>query len=156
MRAEYINPFVNSVYNTMETMLGIKPVRLDIEITDESSIKGDVSGIIGFADKKIFGVVALSFPEKTVLSIYQKMMGERVARINAEVQDIVGELANIVAGGAKKELSHMGFSFHISIPTVVVGKSHKLGHRFGTPLVVVPFKLNKDIFTMEVGMKTKE
>jgi len=62
-------------------------------------------------------------------------------------------LANIVAGRAKKDLSEDGLSFHISIPTVVVGKNHSLGHKVDIPAVVVPFNIGKNTFTMEVSMK---
>ncbi len=137
----------------METMLGVKPKRLDLRIENESVIQGDVSGIIGFAEKDVMGAVALSFPENTAIYIYKKVTGDTLNRISMEVQDIVGELANIVAGGAKKEFSEMGHSFMISIPTVVVGRNHTLGHKFGVPLVIVPFEMGKYKFSMEVSMK---
>ena len=155
MDVKYINPFINSVDHTMLTMLGIAPHRLAPFLKEHNHGQGDVSGIIGFASQEIVGSVALTFPELTALNVYQLMMGEVVNTINEEVQDTVGELANIIAGGAKEELSGLGISYHISIPTVVVGKNHTITHKGGTPVVAIPFKLDKDSFYMEISMKMK-
>ena len=156
MNVEYINPFIEAVFNTMKTMLGVKPERLTPVIKDNPLTQGDVSGIIGFASKNVSGAVALSFPTDTALKVYQLMMGEPVSQINSDVQDVVGELANIVAGGAKKLFSDAGFSFHISIPTIVVGRNHIITHKLDVPVVIVPFKLGSSPFSMEITMKIDE
>jgi chemotaxis protein CheX len=156
MDVKYINPFINSVVNTMETMLGISPQRMAPFLKDTNHANGDVSGIIGFASQEVIGSVAITFPTATALNVYQKMMGEVLSSLNEEVQDTVGELANIVAGGAKGEFAGIGISYHISIPTVVVGKNHTITHKGGTPVVAIPFKLEKDPFFMEISMKLKQ
>jgi len=153
MDVKYINPFISSLTNTMETMMGVTVEMQPIFLKSEKLTHGDVSGIIGFGGKDISGSVVLSFPTITALRVYEKMMGEPAPRINSDVQDIIGELANIVAGGAKKDFSEEGLSFHISIPMVVAGKNHVLGHKSDIPTVVIPFRLGKNIFTMEVSMK---
>ncbi len=154
MDVKYINPFINASVHTIQTMLGLTPERQNAFIKDDATAQGDVSGIIGFADKNISGSVALSFPTATALKIYELMMGEKVSRINSDVQDSVGELANIVTGTAKSEFSSLNVTFHISIPTVVVGKNHRITHKVGTPVVVIPFKLDDELeFTLEISMK---
>jgi chemotaxis protein CheX len=156
MDVKYINPFINSVYKTMETMLGVSPQRLDPFVKDHNNAQGDISGIIGFASQEVVGSVALTFPTTTALRVYQLMMGEVISSLNEEIQDTVGELANIIAGGAKEELSGLGLSYHLSIPTVVVGKNHTITHKGSTPVVGIPFKLEKDLFLMEISMKVKK
>ena len=153
MDVKYINPFINSVVHTMETMLGSSPDRLDPFIKDNGNAQGDVSGIIGFTSREIVGCIALTFPAKTAQKFYEIMIGEPTPRINEEVQDTVGELANIVAGGAKEEFSDLGISYHISIPTIVSGKNHRISHKDGVLVVVIPFKLQGYPFYMEVSMK---
>jgi chemotaxis protein CheX len=156
MDVKYINPFINSVVNTMETMLGISPQRLTPFLKDTNHANGDVSGIIGFSSQEVIGSVAITFPSTTALNVYQKMLGEALSTVNEEVQSTVGELANIIAGGAKEELGGIGIAYSISIPTVVVGKNHTITHKGGTPVVAIPFKLEKDSFFMEISMKLKE
>ena len=87
-------------------MAGIQVVRDKPFLKKDNVTTGDITGIIGLADKLMSGSIALTFPEKTILKIYENMMGEAATEISAEVQDLVGELANMVAGGAKNEFSN--------------------------------------------------
>ena len=153
MDVKYINPFINSVVSTLEMMLGETPKRKTPYLKVGKATEGDITGLIGFAEKNVTGSVALSFPTATAIHVYNIMTGEHTARINREVQDSIGELANIVAGGAKTELAKEGCSFHISIPTVIVGKNHAISHKVDTPVVVIPFTLNDLGFIMEVTLK---
>lgn len=153
MALDIINPFINSVFNAMETMLQIKPTRHKPFMKKENITQGDVTGLVGFAAANISGSVALSFPKETAFKLYLDMVGTEVTEINAEIQDVVGELTNIVAGGAKTELSNMGLSYHISIPMVVAGKDHTINHKFDKPIIVVPFNIGDFPFTMELSIK---
>lgn len=155
MDVKYINPFINSLVNTMETMLGVSPERETPFIKNNNMASGDISGIIGFASPEVVGSIAMTFPDKTALKVYELMMSEPVASLNDEVQDTIGELANIVAGGAKEEFSHLGISYHISIPTIVLGKNHTIGHKGSIPVVVVPFDIKNHPFYLEISMKIK-
>ncbi len=153
MKLDIINPFIHSVFNAMETMMGIKPVRQKPFTKKENITEGDVTGMVGFASKDISGSVALSFPKETAFQIYETMIGTPVNEINKEVQDIVGELTNIVTGGAKNELSTMGVTYHLSIPMVVSGQKHTINHKFDKPIVVVPFEIDGNKFSMELSIK---
>ncbi len=155
MDVKFINPFIESLINTLEMMVGITPGREQLYIKEDKMTHGDITGIIGFAERNITGSIALSFPNDAALMIYGLMTGENVAQINREVQDSIGELANIVAGGAKSELAKSGLAFHISIPSVIVGKNHAISHKVDTPVVVIPFLIGKakHRFVMEISMK---
>ena len=148
-----MNPFILSVSNAMKTMLGIAPERLQPFLKYDTTSQSDISGIIGFADKNISGSLALSFPTETALEVYKLMMGETASSITADVKDVVGELANIVAGGAKTEFSKTGLTFPISLPTVILGKNHTISHKFNVPIVVIPLKINENPFYMEISLK---
>lgn len=156
MRVEYINPFVNAVFNTFETMLGMKPERFSPFVKKDDLMTGDISGIIGFADKNVSGSVAVTFPREAAFRVYDILLGTKPVKMSKEVMDSIGELANIIAGGAKQELSNMGISYHISIPTVIIGKNHTINHKIGTPVVVVPFKFESYEFALEICMKVEE
>jgi chemotaxis protein CheX len=153
MEAKYINPFINGATNALETMAGLELERKTPYLKQENQTQGDISGIIGFAGENVHGAVAMSFPQPLALKIYKQMMGESVFRITQDVEDCIGELANIVAGGAKTEFAEMGLSFHISIPTVVVGQGHTLVQKIDSPVMVIPFGVGKSRFLMEVTMK---
>lgn len=156
MDVRYINPFINSLLNTVEMMMGMNPEAKPPYVKGDSLTQGDITGVIGFAEKNVTGSVALSFPEETALKLYSVLTGENVFRITKDVEDSVGELANIVAGGAKTELSKEGLTFHISIPSVIVGKNHTISNKVETPIVVIPFKVEDLHFHMEVSMKVSK
>jgi len=149
----YIDPFVDSVFNAMKTMLGESPERINVKTSTANFVHGDVSGIVGFASNNIFGSVALSFPTKTAIKCYNMMVGDNTNDFSDDVRDTIGELTNIVAGGAKKIYADQGLSFDISIPTIVVGENHSLAHKGGTPVVAIPFALGGLQFIMEISIK---
>ncbi len=153
MDARFINPFIRSVTNTMQTLMGVDAEQLAPAIKNGNVAQGDISGIVGFASNAVNGSVALTFPTDTALEMYRKMVGETATEINDDIRDSVGELANIVAGGAKKELGEIDLSYEISLPTVVMGKNHSISHRGGTPVVVIPFRFDSHNFQMEISMR---
>ena len=153
MDVKYITPFVESVFHTMSTMLGETPKRKEMQMKNDNPANGDISGIVGFASDKIYGSVALTFPSETAIKCYNMMVGDNVDMITDDVRDTVGELTNIVAGGAKKKYADQDLSFDISIPTIVLGKNHVLSHKVGTPVVVVPFMIGEHPFVMEISVK---
>ena len=155
MDVRYINPFMRSVANATQTMLGIEAQALQPIVKKENRAHGDVSGIIGIASANIYGSVAISMPSETAVELFNKMMGDTVTEITDDVRDMVGEFTNIVAGSAKKDLAEMNLSFDISIPTVVVGKNHIISHKGGIPVVVIPFQFGKYGFEMEISIKPR-
>jgi len=52
---------------------------------------------------------------------------------------VVGEITNMVTGGAKRILSDQGYKFDLAIPSVVAGKNHIIRHKAKGPIVFVPF-----------------
>ena len=153
MDVQYINPFVDALINALQTMLEVTPERGTPYLKRDALTQGDISAVIGFAGPTVTGSLALTFPTPVALKVYSLMMGEKVYRITNDVQDVVGELANIVVGGAKTAFASQDMKFNISIPTVIVGNGHTLGHKNDIPVMVIPFELGKHRFAMEITMK---
>jgi len=153
MNVELINPFINATVNALSTMAQISPRRGIPYIKKEDDVTmGDISAVIGITGK-ITGWAAVSFQKKTVLKIATNMLSEEKAFIDAMVRDAVGEIVNMIAGGAKGELSQKGFSFKIAIPTVIVGENHILSQKKDVPCIAVPFTTDSGEFTVEVCLK---
>ncbi|MCP4725053.1 MAG: chemotaxis protein CheX, partial [bacterium] len=91
MKIDYINPFNNSVFNAMDTMVGIHVTREKPYLKKDKYTTGDITGIMGMAGKHLAGSVALTFPKKSILQIYEKMIGESASDLDSGVQDMVGE-----------------------------------------------------------------
>jgi chemotaxis protein CheX len=115
---------------------------------------GSISGTIGLAGDDQRGTLSLIFPMALAKAIFRAMMGmqenENVG--DAELNDVVGELANMVAGGAKSRLQELGINFKIGLPTVVVGENHYLEPPKEAQTVIVPVITDKGSFHMELSI----
>jgi chemotaxis protein CheX len=148
MRVEYINPFIRSLDNAFLTMLGCEVRRGTISVKSSSSPHYDVSGIIGLSGRAI-GTVVLSLSESVARNAAATMLMTEITEINADVVDAVGELANVVAGGAKAELEQYDLS--ASLPSVITGRNHNVRFPSNVTPICVPFETAWGPLTLEVG-----
>ncbi|NTS77821.1 chemotaxis protein CheX [Catenovulum sp. SM1970] len=139
MNANFVNPFLSSLLNVLSTMamLDLKPGKPRLK-RDEIA-RGDVSGLIGMVGPQTKGSFSITFDESLALEIMSRMLGEKPDYINEEVTDMVGEITNMVAGGAKRLLGEKGFEFDMATPMVVAGKGHTIAHKSEGGLVLMPF-----------------
>ena len=139
MNVEFINPFLTSLMNVLETMAMTKLQPGKPSLKREEVSRGDVSGIIGMVGPQTKGSLSVTFDEELALSIMEKMLGERPEKLNDEVADMVGEITNMVTGGAKNMLGDKGFDFNMATPTVVSGKNHTINHQCEGATLIIPF-----------------
>lgn len=150
MNVEFINPFLNSMSNVLATMatLDIHPQNLGLK--KDKVPPGDVTGIISMQSSRTKGTLAISFSERVILQIAQRMLGETFTSIDKDIADLVGEITNIVCGGAKQLLEQKGFNFDLARPTVIIGKAQEVCHTVKAPVIVIPFTTEAGEFYVEV------
>jgi chemotaxis protein CheX len=152
VKVEHINPFVTATLETFRTMIKTTVVPGKIFLVKGAKLQHDISGIIGLSGGAK-GTIALSFPKLTALNTVSQFIGEKVLAIDDIVKDAVGELANIVAGAAKKDLSRYNIS--ISLPTVIIGEGHELlGGKEVIPMAV-PFESPLGSFNLIVSFRSE-
>jgi len=96
--------------------------------------------------------VAITFSEPAILQIAKNMLpGCEITKIDGMVIDLVGELANMVLGGAKSELENGGYFFQLSLPTIILGSDYLIAHKTSAPIIVLPFSMPEGGFTVEAG-----
>jgi chemotaxis protein CheX len=139
MNVEYVNPFLSSLVNVLSTMANMTIVPGQPRIKKDEVARGDVSGLIGMIGPQTKGSFSVSFEESLALEIMQRMLGERPKTINEEVTDMVGEITNMVTGGAKRILGEKGYEFSMATPVVVSGKGHTITHKCDGPKILMPF-----------------
>jgi chemotaxis protein CheX len=149
MKVEYINPFVASIKSVFATMLDCQIDRGEPFIKEGSQPHHEVNGIIGLSGKAK-GTVVLSLERDTALAVTEAMLQERPSEIDADVVDAVGELTNVIAGGAKAKLEQ--FALSVSLPTVIVGKTHCLEFPSNVTPISIPFHCRWGEVTLEVGL----
>lgn len=139
MNVDFINPFLDSLLNVLKTManMELKPGKPNLK--KDNLAKGDVSGLIGMVGPQTKGSLSITFEETLILEIMNKMLGEKPESIDEEVTDLVGELTNMVTGGAKNLLSDKGYEFDMATPIVVSGKNHTIAHKSDWQKIIMPF-----------------
>ncbi|WP_088330420.1 chemotaxis protein CheX [Lacimicrobium sp. SS2-24] len=150
MNVEFINPFITSLVNVLATMAQTeltvgKPKKKSDEVA-----RGDVSGLIGMVGPQIKGSFSITFDAPLALEIMHRMLGEKPAKIDADVTDMVGEITNMVTGGAKNELAGKGYEFEMATPMVVSGKQHTITHKVDGPKIILPFSSDAGSAYLEI------
>ena len=153
MNVELINPFLAATMNVLETMAFTKPRPGKPSIKDEATAKGDVTGLCGLAGDQISGSFSISFTEPAILAIVSGMFGKEMTELNHEIRDAVGEITNMISGGARNVLSAKGYKFNMAIPTIIVGQGHEISHKSKGPIIVIPFEIDAGAFYVEVCLE---
>lgn len=111
--------------------------------------QGEVTGFMHMDSPQGKASLAISFDESTILEICKRMLGEDILTIDETVADLVGEVTNMVTGGAKQKLEEQGFDFSMDRPSVVLGQT-VLEHVNGGRLITIPFNSEAGRFYVEV------
>ena len=153
MKVELLNPFLLATKNVLETMAHTKVEAQKPHLKENKGTFGDVTGIIGMASESVEGNMVISFHEACILEIVARMLMEPPkATIDNDTVDAVGELTNMICGGAKANLSKMGLSFNLATPTMVKGKGAEIRYPTSSPIIVVPFKTDCGDFVLEASL----
>ena len=145
-----IVPFVNSVRQVFATMVQVPTTVERPTVKGSPAPSYDVSSIIGFSGE-VVGSVVLSFQLSAAAKVVESFAGVAMEPNSPDFADAIGELANMVAGAAKKDL---GATASISTPSVVMGAGHVIARLSDVPCVVIPVKTPVGDFAVEVSIKT--
>ena len=138
MNVEFINPFLSSMLNVMSTMAQMELTPEKPKLKKDEIAMGDVSGLIGMVSEQTKGSLSITFDGPLAIATMKGMVGEAPDEVNEEITDLVGEITNMVTGGAKRMLSEKGFEFDMATPMVVAGKNHTIKHKADGPIVIIP------------------
>ena len=153
MDPTFITPFIKSISNVFSTMLQL-PVQVgEPTIKNDDTASFDVSGIIGMSGE-VVGSVVLSFPTEAAERIVSLFTGEE-SNVDAEdFSDAVGELVNMIAGGAKGMFT--GREVSISCPNVVIGANHKVSRPSEVPCVGIPRETDCGELVVEIAVQDRK
>lgn len=121
MKAEYVNPFLEGVYELFGMMLGCEAKRTGLALSDGSARPREMMALVGFSGP-VKGTTGLHFPYDTGLAVAGRLLSIEITEWDETVSDTIGELANIVAGSAKARISEqVGETLELSLPVVLHG-----------------------------------
>ena len=149
INVKLIVPFVNSVRGVFEKMLNATATIQRPSVKTVPTPQYDVSAIIGFSGE-IVGSVVVSFPKQTAIQAVAAFAGTEMTTDNPDFPDAIGEITNMIAGAAKKDL---GANASISCPSVIIGAGHTVARLRDVPCLAIPCESSLGVFVIEVSIK---
>ena len=157
MRVEYINPFIIATRKVLSTMafMDSKPSKPYLKAEGDYKALGDISAVIELSGESK-GSIGISFTKKCILQVAKQMFGEEYTELNEDIQDMIGEIVNMVSGEARRELAKLGFHFSAGIPVMSKGEDHLLQHFVQARIITIPFKTASGDYFIEACFDAKD
>ncbi len=147
--AKYVVDATKGVFNTMAMMdpKAEYPLREPI-----NRFKCSITGMVGFAGT-YSGVISVHCPVGLALKITSNMLGMACDEVNDDLNDAIGEIANMLGGSVKQVLSKGGMDVKLSIPTVISGEDYTVNSLSDSDCVVIPFNNEGEKFLVGLVLK---
>ncbi len=153
MNVKYINPLLYSTVNVLSTMASVEVIPQKPTLKSDVDFDADITGFIDMSGKNIDGWVAISFQKSTILTIMKSMLGDELTEIDDSVHDLVGEMTNMISGGAKATYSELGMDIEIAQPRVFRGDDPSIPCSQKTDSIVLPFITTSGNLAVEFSFK---
>lgn len=145
---DYINPVIAGLEEAFNTMLDCKIERTGLGLMENNQALHPVSGIIGISGKGV-GTVVLSMSESVAIKAASTMLMMELSEVDDDVMDAVGEITNMVCGGAKAKLEK--FQLSMSLPNVLCGTNCRLHFPQNSHPISIPFKCAWGPLALQIG-----
>ena len=149
---KYLISDIKEVFSTMVGMEDILPVPTQIE--PMTHFEGCITSMVGLAGS-YSGLVSIHTPQTLALQITASMLGMDVTEMNEDVQDALGEVANMVAGSFKLHLARGGADIRISTPSVVTGSDYVISAGTLNDTMTLRFMTDEDWFIVAITLEAE-
>ncbi|HKL00349.1 MAG TPA: chemotaxis protein CheX [Desulfotignum sp.] len=153
MNVTYINPFINASIEVFSSFSGVTATPGRPAVGTAPSSNGEVFGVIGLNGHGINGYFIINFSRGVLPKIHGSLFDNENSPSSEEINDLAGELTNMIAGCAKAELSQKKFFFDVAVPQI----SHTVPgippYMENTPVISVPFDTSAGTFHIEASIK---
>lgn len=139
-----IAEITKGVFSTM-VMLDVVP---EAPLTEPIvSFHETLTSMVGLAGSHS-GILAVHCPKNLALLITSNMLGMEVTEIDDDVNDAMGEIANMIGGDIKHIFSPKGADINLSIPTAIYGSDYLMESMSNAESLVLPFACSGDRFIL--------
>ena len=141
----------STIIETFDAMMSMTLESIDdsdgVDLEDEKSMVG----AIHFGGE-VVGVMSFRLTEAFARATTAAMLGIQAEEIKSieEIYDVIGELANIVAGNLKTEFLDVGLTCVISTPSITSGSDFKIDPVDIAPPVKFSFRRQEDVVRVEL------
>jgi chemotaxis protein CheX len=143
MKAEYMNPFLKSVVQIVESTISETPQRGKVFLRGKYPFaSADVAIVVGITGV-LTGQVILSMALDTARGIAARMlMEDEVAELDEYAQSALAEMANMITANSTIGLADAGFNCDITPPTVITGSRIEISCQEGIQTLVIPLVMS--------------
>lgn len=138
------------VQDVFTTMVGIEDLlHLPLQVDPKTHFSDCITSMVGFAGL-YNGLVSLHVPQTLALAFTSSMLGMDVSEVNEDVNDALGEIANMIAGSFKHHLAKDGHEVRLSTPSVVAGKEYVISSGSLENTLTLLFDSNDEWFMISI------
>jgi chemotaxis protein CheX len=136
MKAEYINPFLESARIVIEQMIQIRPSTGQLTLKDIKFVDHHVWIQIGMTGH-VNGDIIFGLSESVAMKIISAMMGGfTITEIDEMGKSAISELGNMISGNASTMLYNQGVHVDITPPRVVEVSNFEARKALAIPLIM--------------------
>ncbi len=143
------------IESTIEIFTGMVMMEIavaGVPLAKLGPLKKSITGMVGLAGTHK-GVLAVHFPQEVALAVTSNFLGMDVEEVNEDVQDAIGEIANMLGGNLKTILSDRGKDIQLSLPSTIFGDEYAFSSQAEGDQVILPFKAPAGLFYVEVELE---
>lgn len=152
MNIEFVQPYLEAARDVMghETKALVTSGKVALRKT--FTLSSEVAVMIGITGQ-MEGVVLLTMPKSTALSIANHMTGDSYTELDELVQSAIAELANVISGQASIRLSTSGYDTCVSPPAVIVSSAESSVSTLAIPAYSIPLTSACGELELQVALK---
>lgn len=147
--ARYVIEATKEIFSSMVMM----------ELADDYPLKEPVTrfhcsitGMVGLAGTYT-GILSIHCPQSLAITMTSHMLGMEVEDVGEDVNDALGEIANMLGGHVKQLLSKGGLDINLSLPTVISGENYCVTSMADKDCVIIPFRWENDRFLVGLTLR---
>lgn len=150
---QLLKGLIKDVQDVFVNMVGVEDLmHLPIQIDVTTHFKDCLTAMVGLAGT-YNGLVSVHLPWPLALSFTSLMLGMEVKEIDDDVNDAMGEIANMVAGSFKQHLSKGGSDIQLSTPSVVNGSDYVVSSGSGLENITLKFATDEEWFMVSLSIE---
>lgn len=150
---QLIESLIKDVRDVFVTMVGVEELtHLPLQIGVTTHFKECLTSMVGLAGA-YNGLVSVHIPWPLALSFTSSMLGMEVNAIDDDVNDAMGEIANMIAGSFKQHLSSGGSDIQLSTPSVVNGTDYVVSSGNNLENVTLRFGTDTEWFIVALSIE---
>jgi len=150
---ELVKSLIKDVQDVFINMVGVEDLtHLPTLIDATTHFTECLTAMVGLAGT-YNGLVCVHLPWPMAISFTSSMLGVEVSEIDDDVNDAMGEIANMIAGSFKQHLSKGGSDIHLSTPSVVNGVDYVVSSGNNLENITLKFANGEEWFMVSLSIE---